>query len=174
MGNASNYGTLFGTLNRLPSITKSICHNIFSQKISAGLLFIGLTMSGSIGYAQNRIAGAVQQGNGAYVQKTDRSVCIGNQLLGVPGLGSCLTMQQEKFMVTPSGNAMSVWKDIVPTSARPAQRLVFNSTWSETNNDGITRTYDTVAVTEVDGSVKLTLTDKQNGKSSSNGNGRGK
>ena len=143
----------------------------FIKKISAVVLFIGLTMSGSVGHAQNRIAGAVQQGNGAYVQKTDRSTCIGNQLLGVPGLGSCLTMQQEKFMVTPSGNAMSVWKGVVPASARPAQRLVFNSTWTETNNDGVTRAYNTVAVTEVDGSVKLTLTDKENWKHPSNGKG---
>ena len=144
--------------------------NNFHQRIAAVLLVIGLMCGSLAGYAQDRIGGAVQQGNGAYVQKTDRSTCIGNQLLGVPGLGSCLTMQQEKFLITPSGNAMSVWKGTVPATARPAQRLVFNSTWSEANSDGVTRNYDTVAVTEVDGSIKLTLTDKQNG----NGSGKGK
>lgn len=134
------------------------------KKIAGAFLFIGLTLGGSAASAQNHIAGAVQQGNGAYVQKTDRTVCITNRLLGVPNLGSCLEMTQDKFMVTPSGNAMSVWTGTVPAAVRPAQRLVNNATWSETNNDGVTRTYDTVAVAMPDGSIKLTLTDKQNGR----------
>ena len=134
------------------------------RKIAGGLFFIGLTLGSTVGRAQNHIEGAVQQGNGAYVQKTDRTVCITNTLLGVSGLGSCLTMSQEKFMITPSGNAMSVWKGVLPMALRPAQRTVFNATWTETNNDGVTRNYDTVAVAMPDGNVKLTLTDKQNGK----------
>lgn len=67
-------------------------------------------------------------------------------------------------MVTPSGNAMSVWKGTVPEAARPSQRLIYKSTWTEKNNDGVTRTYNTVAVTQPSGEVKLTLTDKNNGK----------
>jgi len=144
--------------------------NSFQKKIAGALVFIGLTLGSTAASAQNRIGGAVQQGSGAYVQKTDRAECITNALLGVPNLGSCLTMTQEKFMVTPSGNAMSVWKGTVPEAARPAQRLVHNATWSETNNDGVTRIYVTEAVTMPDGSIKLTLNDKQNEK----GKGKGK
>ncbi|ALD21321.1 hypothetical protein AM218_08950 [Hymenobacter sp. DG25A] len=76
-------------------------------------------------------------------------------------------MSQVKFIVTPSGNATSVWAGTVPVAARPAQRLIYKSTWKETSDDGITRIFDTIAVTEPDGSVKLTLTDKKNGKSKS-------
>ncbi|GAA4507930.1 hypothetical protein GCM10023172_39280 [Hymenobacter ginsengisoli] len=145
----------------------------FSQITSSALLLIGLSLGTTTVHAQNRIAGAVQQGNGAYVQKTDRTTCITSQLLGVSGLGSCLDMRQDKFMVTPSGNAMSVWTGTLPASvAHPAQRLTYNSTWTETNNDGVTRTYDTVAVTDPNGSVKLTLTDKQNGNGKNNGRTR--
>ena len=142
----------------------------FFQKIIGGVFLMGLTLGSTAVRAQNHIDGAVQQGKGAYVQKTDRTVCITNTLLGVPSLGSCLTMSQEKFLVTPSGNAMSVWTGVVPATARPAQRLVYNATWTETNNDGVTRNYDTVAITMPDGSIKLTLVDKGNGK----GNGKGK
>ena len=67
-------------------------------------------------------------------------------------------------MVTPSGNAMSVWKGVLPKALCPAQRTVFNAAWTETNNDGVTRNYNTVAVTMPDGAVKLALTDKRNGK----------
>ena len=141
--------------------------NSFQKKITGALFFIGLTLGSTAASAQNRIEGAVQQGNGAYVQKTDRSECITNSLLGLAGI-SCLPMTQEKFMVTPSGNAMSVWRGTAPEASRPAQRFVKNATWSELNNDGVTRTYDTESVTMPDGSVKLTLLDKQNG------NGKGK
>ena len=140
----------------------------FLHKIIGGIFLTGLTLGSINARAQNHIEGAVQQGKGAYVQKTDRTQCITNTLLGVPGLGSCLSMSQEKFMVTPSGNAMSVWTGVVPAAACPTQRLVHNATWTELNNDGVTRTYETVAVTMPDGSVKLTLTDKNNG------NGKGK
>lgn len=137
--------------------------NTIVKNIAGVFLFIGLAMGSTAASAQNRIGGAVQQGNGAYVQKSDRSECIGNALLGVPKLTSCLEMTQEKFMVTPSGNSMAVWKGTVPAVTRPAQRLVYNSTWTETVN-GTTRTYETVAVTMTDGSIKLTLKDKPNGK----------
>lgn len=133
--------------------------------VASSFAFAGLLLLGTPSFAQNRIEGAVQQGQGAYVQKTDRTDCINNSLLGVPALGTgCLQMQQTKFMVTPSGNAMSVWTGTVAADARPAKRTVFNSTWTETNNDGVTRAYDTVAVTEPSGMVKLTLTDKNNKK----------
>lgn len=137
--------------------------NTVLKNIAAAFLFIGLATGSTAVSAQNRIGGAVQQGKGAYVQKSDRSECIGNTLLGVPGLSSCLTMTQEKFLVTPSGNSMAVWQGTVPEASRPAKRLVYNSTWTETTN-GTTRTYDTEAVTMPDGSVKLTLKDKPNGK----------
>ncbi|GAA4019802.1 hypothetical protein GCM10022408_37440 [Hymenobacter fastidiosus] len=134
------------------------------QLTAHALVFIGLVLGGTAAQAQNTIGGAVQQGNGAYVQKTDRKVCITNTLLNVSGIGSCLDMTQEKFMVTPSGNSMSVWTGTVPAASRPVKRQVFNSTWTETFNDGITRNYETVAVTNPNGTIKLTLTDKKNGK----------
>ena len=134
----------------------------FIQQLVSGVFFVCLALGSPAVRAQNHIEGAVQQGNGAYVQKTDRTVCITNTLLGISGIGNCLAMNQEKFMVTPSGNAMSVWKGTVPAAARPTQRTVKNATWSETNNDGVTRTYDTVAVIMPDGSVKLTLLSKGN------------
>jgi hypothetical protein len=132
---------------------------------ASSFAFAGLLLCGTPVFAQNRIEAAAQQGKGAYVQKTDRTDCITNSLLGVTSLGSgCLEMQQTKFLVTPSGNAMSVWTGTLAANARPAKRTVFNSTWTETNNDGVSRTYDTVAVTEPSGMVKLTLTDKDNKK----------
>ncbi|MFC6222708.1 hypothetical protein ACFP2F_05600 [Hymenobacter artigasi] len=140
----------------------------FLKNTAVSLLFLALTAGATTARAQNRIEGAVQQGQGAYVQKSTRTECITNSLLGLNGL-NCLTMTQEKFMVTPSGNAMSVWQGTVPVESRPAQRLVKNATWTESNNDGVTRTYNTEAVTMPDGSIKLTLTDKQNGKGSTKG-----
>ncbi|MBC6696838.1 hypothetical protein [Hymenobacter sp. BT190] len=141
--------------------------------LSSAVAFASLMALSSTGFAQNRIGGAVQQGKGAYVQKTSQPDCITNSLLGISALGAdCLQMQQTKFVVTPSGNAMSVWTGTVAAASRPAKRTVFNSTWTETLNDGVTRTYDTEAVTDPSGAVKLTLTDKANGKA--NGKGKGK
>lgn len=135
----------------------------FLQKTSGAVLFALLVLGSSSLKAQNKIAGAVQQGNGAYVQKYDRPLCVGNSFLGIPNLPTnCLDMTQEKFLVTPSGNAMTVWVGTVPAASRPTQRLVFNSTWTETNNDGVTCKYDNVAVTEPNGTVRLTMTDKNN------------
>ncbi|SNC67335.1 hypothetical protein SAMN06265337_1915 [Hymenobacter gelipurpurascens] len=88
---------------------------------------------------------------------------MSNVLLGLPGGISCVDMTQEKFMVTPSGNSTAVWTGTVPAASRPAKRLVFNSTYQETVN-GVTRNYNTVAVTEPSGEIKLTLTAKPNGK----------
>jgi len=142
------------------------------KHITAALFFFVLTVGGNSARAQNRIGGAVQQGKGAYVQKSDYNECITNSLLGLTGI-DCLPMTQVKFMVTPSGNAMSTWQGTVPAASRPAQRLVKNATWTERNNDGVTRTYDTEAVTTPDGSIKLTLIDKQNGNGKGSGNGKG-
>ena len=157
-------GTLIEITTTVPNPHKKMFSfmNTTLKKIAGALLFIGLTLGTTAVNAQNSIGSAVQQGNGAYVQKSDHSQCIGNALLGVPNLGNCLDMTQEKFLVTPSGNSMSVWKGTVPVAARPAQRLVYNSTWTETLS-GVTRTYDTEAVTMPDGSSKLTLKDKPNG-----------
>ncbi|MCC2546330.1 hypothetical protein LJY25_07730 [Hymenobacter sp. BT175] len=134
------------------------------QSLAAGAL-LSFAIGSTSAQAQSTISGATQQGNGAYMLKTESRICITNTLLGVTGLGSCLDMNQEKFLITPSGHAMSVWKGVVPASARPAQRLVYNSTWTETTSDGVVRNYNTVAVTDPNGTITLTLTDKNNGKS---------
>ncbi|MCB2410793.1 hypothetical protein [Hymenobacter lucidus] len=140
----------------------------FLQNASATFTIVLLLAGSTSLQAQNRIDGTnlVQQGNGAYVQKTDRALCIGNSLLGIPSIpaNGCVNMTQEKFMFTPSGHAMAVWTATLPEAQRPAQRVVFNSTWTETNSDGVTRTYTNVTVTEPNGSVKLTMNDKENGK----------
>ncbi|UOQ73274.1 hypothetical protein [Hymenobacter cellulosilyticus] len=142
---------------------KNRTHNFFSA-----LLFAGLLVAGSSVQAQNnRIGGAVQNGNGAYVLKTDRQECMTNTLLGLPTLPatSCVTMTQEKFIVTPSGNSSAVWRGMVPEGQRPAQRVVFNSTYVEVF-EGPTKglTYNTVATTEPSGAVTLTFDRKPNGK----------
>ncbi|MCA8830288.1 hypothetical protein [Hymenobacter pini] len=134
----------------------------FVQKITAVAFFAGLSTATSL-HAQNTISGAVQQGNGAYIQKNERTECITNALLGIPGI-SCLNMTQEKLLGTPSGNIMSVWVGTVPAASRPSKRVVYNSTWQETTTDGVARSFNTVAVTEPSGTVKLTLTNKENGK----------
>jgi hypothetical protein len=134
------------------------------QKLAGATFFLGLSLGATAVQAQNTIGGAVQQGKGAYVFKSTYTECITNSLLGLPGGIPCLDMTQEKFLVTPSGNATSVWTGTVPATARPSKRVVYNSTWQETLNDGVLRTYNTVAVTEPSGVIKLTLTDKQNGK----------
>ncbi|MBH8557578.1 hypothetical protein [Hymenobacter negativus] len=142
--------------------------NNLVKKISVTLFVAGLTLSGLVAHAQtgNQEGGA--KGKGAFVRKVDYTDCIPNSLLGVSGLNSCLTMSQSKFVLTPSGNAMSVWQGTVPATARPSQRVVYNSTWNETDQRGVPHSYNTEAVTMPDGTIKLTLTD--NGK----GNGKGK
>ena len=142
--------------------------NHLIKKISAALFFIASTLGGPAAHAQtgNQEGGA--KGKGAFVRKVDYTDCIPNSLLGISGLNNCLTMSQSKFVLTPSGNAMSVWQGTVPEPSRPSQRVVYNSTWNETDQRGVPHSYNTEAVTTPDGSIKLTLTD--NGK----GNGKGK
>ncbi|GGG41331.1 hypothetical protein [Hymenobacter glacieicola] len=136
------------------------------KKIAILTLSTGLLASTSA-LAQNAIGGAVQQGNGAYVQKTDRQDCLGANLLGIPGFtASCLTMTQVKFLVTPSNNRTAVWKGELPVNQRPAKRFVHNTTYSETVN-GETTLYDVQTITEPNGSVITTLSYKQNGKGKS-------
>ncbi|PJJ52779.1 hypothetical protein [Hymenobacter chitinivorans] len=142
---------------------KNRTHNFFSA-----LLFAGLVIAGSSVQAQNKkIGAAVQNGNGAYVLKTDRSVCMTNTLLGLSTLPStgCVNMTQEKFIVTPSGNSSAIWRGTVPEGQRPAQRVVYNSTYVEVA-EGPTKgaTYNTVATTEPSGAVTLTFDRKPNGK----------
>lgn len=142
---------------------KNRTHNFFSALLVAGLFVAGSTVQ-----AQNKkIGAAVQSGNGAYVQKTDRTVCMTNSLLGLsalPGAG-CLNMTQEKFIVTPSGNSSAIWRGTVPEGQRPTQRVVYNSTYVEVA-EGPTKglTYNTVATTEPSGAVTLTFDRKPNGK----------
>ncbi|GAB2862938.1 hypothetical protein [Hymenobacter ruber] len=142
--------------------------NHLVKKIPLTLFVAGLILSGPVAHAQtgNQEGGA--KGKGAFVRKVDYTDCIPNSLLGVSGLNGCLTMSQSKFVLTPSDNAMSVWQGTVPTTARPSQRVVYNSTWNETDQRGVPHSYNTEAVTMPDGTIKLTLTD--NGK----GNGKGK
>lgn len=129
---------------------------------AAAALLGGFTLAGTSAQAQNSIGAAQQQGRGAYVSKNPATECMTNQLLGLPGLtaNDCVPMKQTKLVVTPSGNVMSVWKGTAPANARPKQALTHTSTWTETQN-GVTVTYPTEAVTQPDGSVTLTLTQKK-------------
>ncbi|GAA3938736.1 hypothetical protein [Hymenobacter algoricola] len=141
------------------------------QKLASAVLFVGLTLAGNAALAQNRIGDAVQQGKGAYVLKTERAECMTNTLLGIPTVpaNGCVNMTQEKFIVTPSGNSFATWKGTLPENQRPAQRVVFNSTYTEVV-DGPTKgqVYNSVATTETSGAVTLTFERKPNG------NGKGK
>ncbi|GAA4054379.1 hypothetical protein GCM10022409_46790 [Hymenobacter glaciei] len=135
------------------------------NKLAAFALFTGLTFAGDLVQAQNRIGLAVQQGNGAYVQKTDRVGCTSNAFLGIPTLAQngCVNMKQVKFIVAPSGQSSSVWKGTVPAESRPSTRITFNSTYTE-EVEGPTKglVYNTVAVTEPNGDVTFTLTARGN------------
>lgn len=143
----------------------------FAHKLATAVLFAGLALSGNAAQAQNKISTAVQQGNGAYILKNDYESTIGNGLLGLPNLptSAVIPMKQVKAVFTPSGNSMTVWKGTAPEANRPTQRLVFNSTWTETIN-GVVYNCLTEAVTMPNGDITLTLTDKGNQKQ----NGRGK
>ncbi|NVO86800.1 hypothetical protein [Hymenobacter terrestris] len=137
------------------------------QRIVAASLVFGLASFGLSAQAQSNITSATQQGKGAYVTKTDREAGIQNALLGILSLPTdgYLPMRQTKFVITPSGNSMAVWEGTVPAEARPAQRVTYRSTYTETEAGPLQgKIYDTVAVTEPNGSIKLTLTMKQNGK----------
>lgn len=146
----------------------------FAQKIAGAILLVGLSFGAHEATAQktktkqkgnpDTIGRAVQQGNGAYVAKSDVDQCMGGGLLGLQNLpNGCLQMTQTKLMVTPSGHRMSVWEGTAPAEARPQQRTVFNSTWTETV-EGVTTTYDTQAVTDPNGKVTLSLNYKGTGK----------
>ncbi|QIX61682.1 hypothetical protein FY528_10780 [Hymenobacter lutimineralis] len=124
--------------------------NAFLRNISALTLF-----AGSFVVSTNATAQAVQQGNGALVQKTDRSVCMTADLTG---LSTCVNMNQTQYLITPSGNETSVWKGTVPAELRPAKTLVKDATWQERG-----RTFDTHSVTTPDGKISLTLHYKANG-----------
>jgi hypothetical protein len=142
---------------------KNLTTNLFGV-----FLFAGLLATGSSAQAQNKkIGAAVQSGNGAYVLKTDREVCMTNTLLGLPAAPStgCTNMRQEKFIVTPGGNSFATWRGTAPEGQRPAQRVVFNSTYVEVA-EGPTKglTYTTVATTEPSGAITLTFERKPNGK----------
>jgi hypothetical protein len=134
----------------------------FLKKTSAVALFSALSLGGTNAWAQNTYGGVPQKGNGAFVLKEESTQCLPNSLLGVPALAAtdCVTMTREKLVATPSGKASIVWRGTVPAAARPAQRVVFNSTFTEnTHAESIGRVYNTVAVTEPNGSITLTLTD---------------
>jgi hypothetical protein len=143
------------------------------QKFAGALLFVGLTLAGNATLAQNRIGDAVQQGKGAYVLKTERAECMTNTLLGIPTLpaSGCVNMTQQKFIVTPGGNSFATWVGTLPEGQRPAQRVVYNSTYTEVA-EGPTKgqVYNSVATTEPSGAITLTFERKPNG----NGNGNGK
>ncbi|MGY2132719.1 hypothetical protein ACW9KT_10850 [Hymenobacter sp. HD11105] len=132
----------------------------FVQRLSVFLFVSGLSLSGSVAWAQNTYGGAPQRGNGAFVLKGETTQCLPNTLLGVPALAStdCVTMTREKLVATPSGKATIVWRGTVPAASRPAQRVTFNSTFTEnTHGESLGRTYNTVAITEPNGAITLTL-----------------
>lgn len=134
-----------------------------NQYLAALTLFTGLSLAGNTAWAQKTYGGAPQRGNGAYVLSEETTQCLPNSLLGVPALAAsdCVTMTREKLVATPSGKATIVWRGTVPANARPAQRVVFNSTFTEnTHSESLGRVYDTVAITNPDGSITLTLNDK--------------
>lgn len=146
------------------------------MKNFAGIaLFAVLSMGSSTAWAQKTYGGVPQRGNGAYVLKEETTQCLPNSLLGVPALAStdCVTMTREKLVATPSGKATIVWRGTVPESARPAERVVYNSTFTEnTHAESLGRVYDTVAITDPNGSITLTLTDKNKDKGKGKGRGR--
>ncbi|MBC6606268.1 hypothetical protein H8B13_05505 [Hymenobacter sp. BT188] len=124
-------------------------------------------MTSNVALAQNAVRTATQQGHGAFVSKTEQVYDIPNASLGIPTLASdaVLPMKQVKFVITPSGNSTSVLTGTLPADKRPAQRVVFNSTYTEIA-EGPTKgqVYNTVAVTEPTGAVTYTGTLKGNGK----------
>ncbi|MDQ2795246.1 MAG: hypothetical protein M3Y12_14740 [Bacteroidota bacterium] len=147
------------------------------QRIAGVVFFAAVSLGGRTASAQNTYGGVPQRGNGAYVLKEETTQCLPNSLLGVPALAStdCVTMTREKLVATPSGNVTIVWRGTVPATARPAQRVVFNSTFTEnTHAESLGRVYDTVAITNPDGGITLTLTDKdkEHGNKGGRGNGR--
>ncbi|GAB2473686.1 hypothetical protein GCM10011375_25590 [Hymenobacter qilianensis] len=141
--------------------------NTIKHKLASVAFLVSLCLTGSSVLAQNAVRTAVQQGHGAFVSKTDKEYAIGNASLGIPTLApdAVVMLKQVKFVITPSGNSTSVLTGMLPANQRPAQRIVFNSTHTETV-DGPTkgRVYDTVAVTETDGSITYTGTLKGKGK----------
>ena len=148
------------------------------SKIAAVALFAGASLAGSAAHAQNAVRTAVQQGNGgAFVSKTDKVYCIYNDGLGIPGLAptDCIPLTQTKLLITPSGRSESVLKGTLPANvARPTERIVFNSTYTETTpGPTLGRTYQTVAVIETDGSVTYSGT-LENTKGQGNDKGNGK
>lgn len=144
----------------------------FLKKIASVALFSALSLGGTHAWAQNTYGGVPQRGNGAFVLKEESTQCLPNSLLGVPALAAtdCVTMTREKLVATPSGKATIVWRGTVPETARPAQRVVFNSTFTEnTHAESLGRVYNTVAVTEPNGSITLTLTDNDKSRSKAKG-----
>lgn len=137
------------------------------QEITRTALLLGICLTGSSAIAQNAVRTAVQQGNGAFVSKTETLYAISNAKLGIPTLASdaVVLLKQVEFVITPSGNSTSVLTGMLPASQRPTQRVIFNSTYTATA-EGPTkgRVYNTVAVTEPNGSITYTGTLKGNDK----------
>ncbi|AHJ97840.1 hypothetical protein [Hymenobacter swuensis] len=135
----------------------------FQQQILGIALVAGLLSISSTASAQNAVRTAVQQGqSGAFVHKTDQVYNIPNASLGIPGLApdAQIEMTQTKFIITPSGKSTSVLVGKLPSGvAPPTQQVVYNSTYTEVA-EGPTkgRTYQTVAVTEPNGSITYTGT----------------
>lgn len=120
------------------------------QKFATATLFMTLLFLGTAAHAQN--------GNGAYILRTDRPACIGNSILGVAALssGDCVTMTQSIFQLLPNNQVRVVWLGTLPPSLAPAVKTVFKSTYTEYYN-GVTYYYNNTAVAMPDGSLKLTM-----------------
>lgn len=122
----------------------------FLQKSVAALVFMTLLCAGTIAHAQN--------GNGAYILRTDRPACIGNSILGVAALNAadCVSMTQTIFQLLPNNRVRVVWVAMLPPNLTPAVKTVYKSFYSEYFN-GTTYYYDNSAVAMPDGSLKLTM-----------------
>ncbi|WP_141106376.1 hypothetical protein [Hymenobacter gelipurpurascens] len=102
--------------------------------------------------------GATQNGNGAYTQKYDRSVCMIHSLTGLNAGIGCTEMTQTKWMITPKGVGTSVWEGTLPTDAiLPSTRpYIVPYTESETGVQyNCTTTFDVSTNT-----FKMTITNK--------------
>ena len=119
----------------------------FLQKSVAALVFMTLLCAGTAVQAQS--------GNGAYVLRTDRPHCIGNEILGVPNL-TCLNMTQTVFQLLPNNKVRVVWVGTLLPGFTPSVKTVFPSTYREFYN-GVWYYYDNSAVAMPDGSIKLTM-----------------
>ena len=109
------------------------------------------------GYNGDQYGGAIQNGNGAYVQKQTRNVCINNYLTALNGGQGCTELSQTKWMVTPSGIATAFWEGSIPEGLTPPEGNLYSTSYEEFGNKySAVTTYDSAL-----GTMKLVLTNKK-------------